>query len=335
MSTLRFYQRLSAKLLLLLLLSAAVPIGLAAMLTFISARNVVTEDAAQLLSARADQLVSELDGFHRSYLRSVRRLGGFRPLATFLTEAPGPLRGDESVLSILQSYERTDAQIRSLTIFNAEGAVALTTDMDPRTRGLSSSGKRYLRAALKGQELVSDVYLEESSVEPLPMISYYAPIFGTSGNPVGVIAMAVRASSFWDAVRAGNGRAGANSFSVLYDGSGIRIAHSFNQEEVFRPGGPLDAAVVDAAIAEHRFGEHTMALLASPLVMLEEFTRARAALVSEREVFRGHSQANGKANLGVARRLKTVGWTLFYIVPEESIDRPVQNLLESIALAEQ
>ena len=65
-------------------------------------------------------------------------------------------------------------------------------------------------------------------------------------------------------------------------------------------GVPLD--VVQYRASGLSPDERTRALLTLPSLMPEEFTRARSEQMNEREVFRGHSPANSKWNLGVARR---------------------------------
>ena len=333
MNPLRLINRLSVKMLALLLLASAIPVCTVATLAFLRVRTMVLEDAGRLLSARTDQLLSELDGFHNGYLGAIRRLASFRDVAAFVNERPPAPETLERTRAILQNYLQSDANIRQVALFDEQGSVALTTDTDPRTRTSSIGSRAFFRAARKGSATVSDIFLVEGSAESLPMIAYCAPVFGPEGQPIGVVAIYLRADAFWDAVRTGNGRAGPNSFSVLYDASGIRIAHSFNQEEVFRPGGSLDSAVLEQAIAENRFGERTMTLLASPSVMPEEFARERAPLLNDRELFRGYSPGNGKWNLGVARRLRSVPWTLISQIPEDSLDQPVQGYLLTNALA--
>jgi methyl-accepting chemotaxis protein len=43
-------------------------------------------------------------------------------------------------------------------------------------------------------------------------------------------------------------------------------------------------------------------------------------------VFRGFAPANQKWNYGVARRFQTVPWTLFYMIPEQSLNAQIAQI---------
>ena len=81
---------------------------------------------------------------------------------------------------------------------------------------------------------------------------------------------------------------------MILDGSGVRIAHSFSAEELFRPAGRLLAEVVEEAVAWNRFGPATRQLLTTPSFMSEEFRRATGPAASLSGTFRGYAPANGR-----------------------------------------
>ena len=116
-------------------------------------------------------------------------------------------------------------------------------------------------------------------------------------------------------VGASNDKAGRGSYSVLLDRYGIRIAHSLAPGLLFRPTGPLDAATLAELEAEQRFGNRTRVLLTAPAEFPETFARSQSPVLAS-EVFRGVGPSGREWHLGVARRLTTVPWTLFHLVPE-------------------
>jgi PAS domain S-box-containing protein len=126
----------------------------------------------------------------------------------------------------------------------------------------------------------------------------------------------------WNVAKASKGLAGPNSFAVLFDDHGIRIAHTYSDDIMFHPGGMLDTQTIDEAVAEGQFGDKTRELLGDVRTFPQQFDRSRAS-APDPTLFRGFAPVNRKWNYGVARRLETVHWTLFYMIPEESLDGPI------------
>jgi PAS domain S-box-containing protein len=92
----------------------------------------------------------------------------------------------------------------------------------------------------------------------------------------------------------------------------------------------VDDATLAELLAERRFGNRTSVLLRAPAPFPETFARSQAAGLAT-EVFRGADPVTGDWHLGVARRLSTVPWTLFHMVPEASLDAPVLALVRRAA----
>jgi signal transduction histidine kinase/CheY-like chemotaxis protein len=314
----------------MLLIASSLPLAVAAWVTFSEMRQAARSNATTLLAAQAGRLAAELDGFNRSYLKVAARLAGF-PLAVRFCAAPKASRTPGGELhEILVSYLETDRNLLGVSLVDASGTIVEATD--PRWIGLDISFRDYVRAAMKGDSIVSGVFAPLPIAGTTPVVVYASPALGPGGRIAGAAVLTVRATAFWEAVRAGNGRAGLGSYSVLFDQHGIRIAHSFKNEELFRPGGPLEPTVIEAMVAERRFGQDTRAFLEAPVPMPQEFARAIAPRVDPDESFRGRAPANEKVNLGVARRLETAPWTLVYEVPEEAIEGAAQRLAVSTVI---
>jgi len=122
-----------------------------------------------------------------------------------------------------------------------------------------------------------------------------------------------------------NELAGPGSFAVLFDHKGIRIGHTYSEDIVFHPGGRLDPATVNALVAEARFGEKTRQLLEDVREFPEQFGRALAKS-PDPGMFQGFAPVNQKWNYGVARRFETVPWTIFYMIPEQSLNAQIAQM---------
>jgi len=321
---------LRLKIVLLLFVSAVLPLILVGGIEFLYARDEVQKNIAALLAARGDEVAGKLDAFHDLYRRSAEHIADLPEIARYAA-GPSAVRAKSapSVRGILEHWRKSDGNIRGIAILDPSGNIVFTTEEPLVGRNLASF--KYVQAALGGVPTISDVHLSGPEVGSVPTIAYLAPIKGPSQQLVGVSVIWVRASAFWTLVAAGNGKAGAESFSVLFDRYGVRVAHSYKQEIVFHPGGPIDPTSIDTMVAERRFGERTRELLEDSRDFPEQFNLARSSSPG-RDMFRGFAPVNQEWNVGVPRRLTSVPWTLFYMIPEKSLDALVQSLVSRIAV---
>ncbi|WP_310452206.1 methyl-accepting chemotaxis protein [Sulfuritalea sp.] len=320
---------LRLKIVLLLFASSVLPLAAVGIVEFNSARDEVLRNAAALLTARGDEIEGKLDAFHQRYRQGAERIAELPDIVAYAA-APAPARDKQAPAArgLLEQWQKADGSIRGMAILDAAGTVLLATE--PKLAGSSLAGFGYVREVLKGGTVISDLHnLPPEVGAGETAIAYLAPLRERRGG--GAVAVWVRADAFWALVAEGNEKAGAKSFAVLFDHHGVRIAHSYNRDIVFHPGGRLDPAVLNAMVAERRFGERTRQLLEEPRVFPEQFDRARASSPS-REVFRGFAPVNQQWNVGVARRLTSVPWTLFYMIPEKSLDALVEDLVLRIGL---
>src|SRR5207302_3966099 len=101
------------------------------------------------------------------------------------------------------------------------------------------------------------------------------PVRGRDHTMLGLMVLWVRAAALWDLMKTSDGLAGKDSFAVLFDHYGIRIAHTYNRDMVFHPGGAIAPSTVDALVSERRFGNGTAALLADVKAFPEHYDHAR------------------------------------------------------------
>jgi signal transduction histidine kinase len=312
---------LRAKMAALLVVASLLPLGLATFVNIREARERLLANTAALLAARGDHLADRIDAFHRGYQRSAGRISRLPNAAALCQARPEEIeRFQGGLRAVLEVWPASDANIVGVAILDSAGSVRVATE--EALIGLDLSYHGHVREALRGAAITSDIYFAEPQVVFEPRIAYLDPVRGTDGKIAGTAVLWIRASALWDVMKASNELAGAGSFAVLFDREGIRIGHTFSEDMIFHPGGRLDHDRIEALVAERRFGEKTRALLEDVRPFPEQFDRARSE-APDRGLFRGFAPVNQKWNYGVARRFETVRWTVFYMIPEQSLNTQI------------
>jgi len=270
-----------------------------------------------LLQARGDQIARELDSFHRGYRHAAAQLARFPDSTAYCSETPQRRAArHDALLGLLSTYPASDPGIRGVALLDGAGHVLIATE--PPLMGADLSDRPVVQAALQGRAVISDPFISSPRSGSVPTIAYMTPVLDANGQASCVAVLWLRAASLWNAVKTSNEQAGPGSFAVLFDRDGIRIAHTYSDDIVFHPAGPLDPATLERLVAQRRFGTGTRALLEDVRSFPEQFERARAA-APDLAVFRGFAPVNQTWSYGVARRFETVPWTVFYMAPEAGI----------------
>ena len=306
-----------AKLAALVAAASVLPLALSAWLDIRDTRAGLTSGLETLLAARTDQIVHEFDSIHQGYVRSTDRVARL-PVSQSFCEADegGRVRLRERLLGVLKTFPTSDPDIRGAGVIGRSGHVLIATE-EPLD-GLDLSTRTTVRDALAGTAVISSVYLSAPAGQP--MVAYILPVRDRTGKVLCAVSLWVRAEAFWRALKASNDLAGPGSFGVLYDSLGIRIAHTRDAGIVYHPAGPLARQEIEQLAAEKRFGDRTRTLLEDVRPFPGHFERARAATPDPR-VFSGTPPSTGKPSHSVARRLRHVNWTVFYVAPEENLTR--------------
>ncbi|WP_343636234.1 ATP-binding protein [Roseateles sp.] len=310
---------------------SSLPLALWAYVDLRHSRERMLDSLKSLLEARADQIVREVDAFHRGYRNASQRLVRLPESGAFCDADP-PRRAAllAGVQGALSTFPNSDAAVRGAALIDARGRVIAATE--EKLVGAELGERPNVQAALAGREVISDPYISSPRSGAAPTVGYFAPLAGPDGVRC-VAAIWVRAEAFWQAVRSSNEQAGKDSFAVIFDHAGIRIAHTYSEDIVFRPGGALPPAELEQFVAKQRFGARTRELLTDVRPFPEQFERARSA-APDLAVFRGWAPVNAQWNYGVARRFRTVDWTVFYMVPERAFVAEIDGMTrQRLALA--
>ncbi|HYP81355.1 MAG TPA: ATP-binding protein [Steroidobacteraceae bacterium] len=325
-ATLRFRDwPMRVKMTVLLVVASLLPLGVA---TWISIRNAHADQkssAAALLAARADELVGRIDTFNLGYQRAVRRMALVPDMMDLLLAPPGEAEKRKVVANgILSVWPATDPAVRGVAVLDATGTVVVGTEAGLIGKNLAY--RSFVRKALGGAEVTSDVFVAEAEAGGVPTISFLAPMLGPQQQMAGVAVMWVQASALRDLLRMSNGLAGTGSFGTLFDELGIRIAHSFADDLIFHPSRPLPPATVEALVAEHRFGDRTRELLGDVRQVVTDVTVELPAQ-PEKGAFRAYGPGNQQWNYVVGRRCATVAWAAYYVLPESVLDAELARMV--------
>jgi PAS domain S-box-containing protein len=331
---------LRARMAALLVVVLVLPLGLVTWLDWHQARDHLVAGLQQLLQARGDQVVREIDSFHQAHRTSADRIARLQPVRAFCSAAAegapetGPRDNSEAIVQdLLAAHAAGDANLRGAGLLDRAGRVTMGTEA--ALVGVDLSDRPHVRAAAQGAAVISELHLATPQVAEQPSIAYMAPVLGFDGQPVCVVALWVRAAAFWQALKPYDGLAGPGSHAVVLDALGIRIAHTAGDDEaLWRPTGPLEPPEVEALVAQRRFGERTAELLQDMRAAPALYERARASAPAPGAFSAGAlPPAAGAPGLetpgshySVARRATAVPWTVFYNAPAAQLDAGLAEL---------
>jgi PAS domain S-box-containing protein len=321
---------LRAKLTALLVVASLLPLIVATAIDIRDARHRALAQTEALLAARADQLVGNLDALDRVYRSAAERIAHLpnvlQSVAVPSIRKPAEFDTLHSLLSVMPA---NDSGVIATAILDSTGVVRAASNL--RLVGANLAAHEFVQQSLAGASATSDIYFTDPQIGAAPAIAFAAPIFAENKQVAGLAVLWLRAAAVWDLMKASNGLAGAGSFAVLFDHQGIRIAHSYSQDMVFHPGAKLDKATVDALVESRRFGERTQEWLQDVRASPEQYQRSIAEL-TDGIGFRGFGPVNQQWNLGVGRRLQTVPWTVFYMLPEGAALAQIEQTTRNKAL---
>lgn len=182
---------LRARLATLLVLVSLVPLVIGAYVDIRQTQTQLLDGMKQLLQARADQLVRELDSFHRAHQRSADRLARTPDAVAFCAgdaDRQAALRG--AMLGQLAAFPASDPAISGAALLDRSGKVLMATN--PAVMGADLTFRPHVRAALQGNAVVSDIYLTVVQAGEQPSITYLMPVRDADKKLVGVAMVLVR-----------------------------------------------------------------------------------------------------------------------------------------------
>ena len=306
---------------LLLLFFAIVPAAVVLGILYEASRGLLKEDAQRELAVRAEYIAASLDEQNTS-MQAIARVIARSPLVVEGLQT----REHDGISGVLERFRGGHGAIVTVVVTDTAGVVVGTTTADGLGRDLSK--RTNIQRALRGEASISEV--RASSMLPgEPMVVGYATPVRAGNDVVGALSLAINVEHLWERVRQANGNVSDQSYALVTDTHGIRIAHSFRTDHIFHPTGPLPADVVEFAVKDQRFGTRTSELLGAVIAEPLEYERSTATSLPASSLVRYQPKANGEWNLSVAHRLSTVPWTVFVQVPERAVFGSVDSLWQT------
>ncbi len=316
---------LRAKFAAVLIVASLLPVFVLTLISVDDSRQRLLAQTSDLLGARGDQLAASLDAFNESYQHTAERIAHL-PLA--LQSQPGGTEA-KSLEGMLRLLPESDTNVLAVAILDAGGAVRAASD--PRLARAELGDRAYVRTALNSGSAISSVRYAEAQIGAIASMVVTAPIRAAGRPQAGCAVLWIRASGLWDLMRASSGLAGPGSYGILLDAQGIRIAHTYRDDLVFRPTAPLSADTLNALVSEQRFGAQTRQLL-EDVRPFAELGASAAAKSPDPGLFRAHSTIDARWTYGVARRLRSAPWTVFYLVPEDVVLAQLGQMTRQVLL---
>ncbi len=314
---------LRRKLIVLLLCTSSLPLALTTYLVYRQGRERVTTTASSYLGTVADAAAHNLDTFNLRYQRQLVAM-----VAMPLVQAQCPDRSAQvgELEAQLRTVKASDSALFGLSVADASGTIVASSEQI--FVGIDITDRAYYQATRAADVITTELVVSRGS-NPRPAI-VFALRFGAPARPC-VAIVAVSADELFDNVRSLDASMGRGGYIVVVEQHGIRIAHGFRDEMLFRPTGGLPATEADQMIREGRFGVRTAALLSEVIEARYLWTQSRA-IHPRRAVWRGYSPTNDEDNLIVARRLTSAPWTMFAHVPVRDVEAPLGSMVGSVAL---
>ncbi|HEY4211097.1 MAG TPA: PAS domain S-box protein [Steroidobacteraceae bacterium] len=313
------------KLAALLGVASLLPLALSTFINSQNARDLLLSQAGLLLESRADYLVGQLDAFNEDYLHSAERVSHV-PAAMRVSLTPAAGLGPEeidSLRNLLGVLPSADKNVIAVAILDASAVIKASSQA--RLVGINLSAHRFVQQALHGSSVVSDVHYAGRQVDSVPAVAYAAPIMAADNSIGGCAVLWIRATGLWNLIHSSNEKGGSDSLAALLDEHGIRIGSTFSQQVVFHPSGVLPPGTFQALVAEERFGPKTQDYLRDVRSFPEVYRRSIATF-PDGNVFRATTPVNRGYVRAVGRRLKTAPWTVFYLVPEDTVLAPIVRM---------
>jgi signal transduction histidine kinase/CheY-like chemotaxis protein len=317
---------LRAKIVALLVAASLVPLGIATWISLGNARADRLDNTEKLLRARAEMLVRRIDAQNNGYTRIANLLALSAPeaivQASGTTEAALGIRA--RVQSQLQLWTRIDPSVWGVSLLDSSGRTVVSSGTALPDGALSRFS--FVRSALEGTTVVSDIFLIQDAETQAPTIAYLSPVRSADGAIIGVAAVWVNATHLGEMLRELDDEAGPGSFAILVDSLGIRIGH-LNEEALYRPVQPLATEAVEQLVAEQRFGPRT-----------REYTVAMPGVYWDPPVdFRNLPDVgmyrvrlpDGTWGRAVGHRCNTVGWMVYHMFPEQVLLDELAALVRS------
>ncbi|WP_110516765.1 PAS domain S-box protein [Herpetosiphon llansteffanensis] len=212
------------KILISFVLVTTLPIAIISFITLRSTRTSLTNQANSLILVNATNIANEIDDFVNRNINRVSALSRIPELSEYLLAAEQNTLvpdQDRDTRNLFRAVTTENNDTLSVALLNNRGIVLV--DTVPTNVGVNDSGLSYYQNAIRtGQSIISPVTFGNDN---LPSIYFSTPVRNPQSQEIiGVLRIRYSASIIQSLVARSNDRAGQNSFGVVLDEYGMRIA---------------------------------------------------------------------------------------------------------------
>ncbi len=212
------------KILISFVLVTTLPIAIISFITLRSTRDSLTNQANSLILVNATNIANEIDDFVNRNINRVSALSRIPELSEYLLAAEQNTLvpdQDRDTRNLFRAVTTENNDTLSVALLNNRGIVLV--DTVPTNVGVNDSGLSYYQNAIRtGQSIISPVTFGNDN---LPSIYFSTPVRNPQSQEIiGVLRIRYSASIIQSLVARSNDRAGQNSFGIVLDEYGMRIA---------------------------------------------------------------------------------------------------------------
>ena len=191
-------------------------LGLSAFFSYRTAHEILDENTRSRMAQLSELTDQRISSFLVERKKDLVALSKERVFATAVQFIPGGNTSKKLSSQILTDYAKSSKYFQFIGIADMGGDVAAASD-EKTAENLNISDKKYFKEAVKGEISLSDVFVDESSPQPVLIIA--APIketYSIGGVIYGVLDLGAFSRDFIDPVKIGEL---GSSFIVQKNGS--------------------------------------------------------------------------------------------------------------------
>ena len=321
----RFNFMLRAKLIIVFVIIALLPLGALAVLNGRITQEALINDANQALFAVASQTAASLDAFISTNLNAIHTEAQLPALVEYLSlpeaERPGS-PAEQEVLALLEALSNKDDQIVSYALLDARGIDVVDTVASQI--GQDKSDYDYFQFFqnndMAAEAYVSPILVSETTGDAA--LYFSSSVYNhANSEELGILRVQYHSDVLQNILAEKNDQAGPGSFGVLFDEYHIHLAHGIEPNVNFIPIIEFEPEVTQELIASQRLPNWPDDELF--IMQLDELEEHLSNPETQR-FFEAEDVATGDLINQVAiAEMSTQPWLITFFQPQEIFLAPV------------
>ncbi|PEJ32216.1 sensor histidine kinase [Peribacillus butanolivorans] len=239
---------LQTRILLYSLLIASLPVLILGIISYESQRSLLEKEAKNALNAGSLNIVNETYSYLNERNSDVKLLS-----ANSVIINPGSSKEEKS--DELKKFIGAKGEYYGFLYLDLEGKVI--ADTSNKMIGANLAKRIWFEEALEGNEFLSDVYKTRAYSEPIITLS--APVYGRTGQMVGVVSSAFRLENLWEMIERKavdiSDKYPVNIFMINQEGIMVskKDPHGIQQNSTLEEMGLTKAKLIEASETDNLY----------------------------------------------------------------------------------